>query len=118
MSAGVFRHASYSDVTSAKGHARLLDEKEPFGACPSHRQRQNLLVELTDSFGSADRNSEQIGRKLADAGAAFCGHFAQSGIHGCVRANLDLLARTFMRLGHAAILAQQNPCTWYRHAVA
>ena len=82
----------------------------------SHRQRQNLLVEFTDSFGPPDRNSEQICRELANTGAAFCSHFAQSGVHGCISANLDLLALTFMRLGHAVILAQDEPCTWYRHA--
>ncbi len=82
-----------------------------------HRQRQNLLVEFADSLGSTDRNREQVCRELADAGAAFGGHFTEPGVNGCVSANLDLLARTFMRLGHAVIFARKAACTWYRHAV-
>lgn len=89
--------------------------RERPGMC-LHRQRQNLLVEFADSFGSTDRNSEQVGGELADAGAAFCGHFTESGVNRCVSANLDLLARTFVRLGHAVIFTRKPPCTWYRHA--
>ncbi|ACC43923.1 hypothetical protein MMAR_p33 (plasmid) [Mycobacterium marinum M] len=66
----------------------------------SHRQRQNLLVEFANSLGPPDRDSEQVGRKLADACAAFGGHFTKPGVDGCVSANLDLLTRTFVRLGH------------------
>ena len=99
MSAGN-PHTSYSDVTSAESSTCPSKIFEALAGW-SHRQRQNLLVEFTDSFGPPDRNSEQIGRKLTDACAAFGGHLAQSDIHGCVGADLDLLPLTFVRLGHA-----------------
>ena len=70
----------------------------------SHRQWQDLLVEFTDGLRMANRNGKEVGRKLADAGAAFRGHFTQAGIHGCGSTNFDLLALTFVRLGHAADL--------------
>lgn len=97
MSAG-YPHTSYSDVTSAKPSSSKVFEAL---AHVSHRQWQNLLVEFTDSLGPPDRNSEQVSRELTDACAALCGHLAQSDIHGCVSADLDLLTLTFVRLGHA-----------------
>lgn len=74
----------------------------------SHRQWQNLLVEFTDGLRMANRNGKEVGRKLADAGAAFRGHFTQAGIHGCGSTNFDLLALTFVRLGHADDLGAEK----------
>lgn len=48
-----------------------------------------------------DCNGEEVCRELADAGAALGGHFAQTRVHDCGSADLDLLALPLMRLGHA-----------------
>ena len=42
----------------------------------SHRQRQYLPVEFTNSLGMAHSDGEEVRRELADTGAAFSGHFA------------------------------------------
>ncbi|SUE32767.1 Uncharacterised protein [Mycolicibacterium gilvum] len=54
MSAG-FPHTSYSDVTSAKRLAAKTRRVSPL-AHSSHRQRQDLLIELTDGLRAANRN--------------------------------------------------------------
>jgi hypothetical protein len=94
----------------------LPDQKPGRGS--SHRQRQYLLVEFANSLGMADRNSEQVRRKLADTGAALSGHFPQAGVNDCCGTYFDLFSITFVRLGHRPDLVADQPCTWYRHAVA
>ncbi|GAB4662429.1 hypothetical protein MOKP64_47530 [Mycobacterium avium subsp. hominissuis] len=83
----------------------------------SHRQGQNLLIELTNGFGVTHRYRKEIRGELTNTGAALGGHFAEPGVNDRGGTYLDLFAITFMRLSHAVIFARIGPCTWYRHAV-
>jgi hypothetical protein len=71
----------------------------------SHRQRQNLLIEFENGFGVTHCDGKEVGGELANTGAALGGHFAEPGVDDRGGTYLDLFAVTFMRLGHAVILA-------------
>ena len=67
----------------------------------SHRQRQYLPVEFANSLGVPHSDGEEVRRELADAGAAFSGHFAEAAVDDRCGTYLDLFAITFVWLGHA-----------------
>lgn len=80
--------------------------KKDGGLGLSHRQGQNLLIEFENGFGVTHRDREEISGELANTGAALDGHFAEPGVDDRGGTYLDLLAITFVRLGHTVILAR------------